>query len=66
MIPFEGRKKKLGDRKDGFRIRNLDPMGLLIPYIMKTKSDSWVLFEDTIDITKTQVFLQEQRRDGWK
>lgn len=40
MIPFEGRKKKLGDRKDGFRIRNLDPMGLLIPYIMKTKSDS--------------------------
>lgn len=62
MKPLEGRKRRLGDRKDGYKVRNLDPMGRLIPFIMKTKSDSWVLFEDKIDITHTQDFLHDMRR----
>lgn len=66
MKPFEGRKKKHGDRKDGFLVRNTDPMGTMIPYIMRSKADSWVLFEDSIDITRAQDFLQKQRRGGWK
>lgn len=37
-------------------------MGKLIPYIMRSKSDSWVLFEDRIDITHTQEFLHKMRR----
>lgn len=49
MKPLEGRKRRFGDRNDGFLVRNLDPMGKLIPYIMRSKSDSWVLFEDRID-----------------
>lgn len=62
MKPLEGRKRRFGDRKDGFRVRNLDPMGRLEPYIMRTRSDAWVLFEDKIDITHTQDFLHEMRR----
>lgn len=62
MKPFEGRKRRLGDRNDGFLVRNLDPMGKLIPYIMRSKSDSWVLFEDRIDITHTQDFLHHMRK----
>ena len=57
MKPLEGRKRRIGDRYDGFLVRNLDPMGKLIPYIMRSKSDSWVLFEDRIDITHTQEFI---------
>ena len=30
MSLFEGRKRRPGDRNDGFRIRNLDPMGRLL------------------------------------
>lgn len=62
MKPLEGRKRRFGDRHDGFLVRNLDPMGKLIPYIMKSKSDSWVLFEDRIDITHTQEFLHTMRK----
>lgn len=62
MKPLEGRKRRWGDRKDGFLVRNLDPMGKLIPFIMKTKADSWVLFEDRIDITHTQDFLHQMRK----
>ena len=62
MKPLEGRKRRFVDRHDGFLVRNLDPMGKLIPYIMKSKSDSWVLFEDRIDITHTQEFLHTMRK----
>lgn len=62
MQPLENRKRRFGDRKDGFLIRNLPPMSKLIPYIMKSKSDSWVLFEDEIDITKTEEFIHKMRK----
>ena len=50
MKPHEGRKKRWGDRKDGFLVRNQDPMSRLEPYIMPKKMDGWVLFEDELDI----------------
>ena len=62
MKPLEGRKRRFRDRKDGFLVRNLDPMGKLIPFIMHSKADSWVLFEDKIDITHTQDFLHTMRK----
>lgn len=61
MQPFAGRKKRWGDRNDGFLVRNMDPMSKVIPYIMATKTDSWVLFDDKIDITRTQEFIHEMR-----
>lgn len=62
MKPLEGRKRRFRDRKDGFLVRNLDPMGKLIPFILRSKTDSWVLFEDKIDITHTQDFLHTMRK----
>ena len=64
MKPLEGRQKRRGDRYDGYLVRNLDPMGTLIPYIMKSKTDSWVLMDDRIDVTHTQEFMREMRRSG--
>ncbi len=64
MKPLEGRTRKRGDRYDGFLVRNVDPMGTLIPFIMKTKADSWVLMDDRIDITHTQEFMREMRKNG--
>lgn len=66
MKLFENRKRKWGDRYDGFLVRNLDPMGKLTPYIMKKRGDSWVLFEQKIDVTETMDFLREQRRGQMK
>lgn len=64
MKPLEGRQRRRGDRYDGFLVRNVDPMGTLIPFIMKTKADSWVLMDDRIDITHTQEFMREMRKNG--
>ncbi|MCQ2505722.1 MAG: hypothetical protein MJ113_00915 [Lachnospiraceae bacterium] len=62
---FEGRKRRWGDRKDGFLVRNLDPMTRLEPYLMPQKVDSWVLFEDVIDITKAQEFVRNLAKDQY-
>ncbi len=61
MQPFAGRKRRWGDRNDGYLVRNMDPMSKVVPYIMTTMTDSWVLFEDKIDITHTQEFIRDMR-----
>ena len=66
MKPFEGRKRRYGDRKDGFLVRNMAPMEVVVPYIMPEKSDAWVLFEDSFDVTAVQKLLRQQRKAGWK
>ena len=62
MLPLQGRKRRFGDRKDGFRVRNIEPMNRIEPFVMPEKSDAWVLFEDTMDITHVQEFVREHRR----
>lgn len=63
MKPHEGRKRRWGDRYDGFKVRNLDPMGIVIPYIMPQKIDSWVLFEAKIEISRTEDFVRKMRKE---
>ncbi len=65
MSMYENRKRKYGDRNDGFKVRNLDPMGRLMPYIMSEKVDSWVLFEERVEVTKVQDFLRRMSKNGY-
>lgn len=55
------RKRRLGDRYDGYRVRNLDPVFGVIPYIMRTRLDSQIFFEEQIDISGLRRFLVENR-----
>ncbi|MCL2409224.1 MAG: hypothetical protein FWC96_06375 [Oscillospiraceae bacterium] len=57
-------KKRLGDRKDGRRLRTLEPYNGLIPFIMKVKSDASNFFADSIEITEAEKFLRAKRIDG--
>ncbi len=65
MEQIENRKKRRGDRYDGWRIRNLDPMFTLIPYIMRSRLDSQIMFDEKIDITNLENFILEQRKSGF-
>lgn len=59
-------KRRLGDRKDGWRLRKVDPFFKLIPYIMKERSDAQVFFSEEIDLEETLKFIREIRREGYK
>ncbi|MEE0944001.1 MAG: 2-oxo acid dehydrogenase subunit E2 [Clostridia bacterium] len=57
------RKRRIGDRYDGYRVRVKDPLFDVIPHIMRSRLDSQVFFEEQIDITGIREFIVENRKD---
>lgn len=55
--------KKLGDRADGYRVTNVEPFFLIMPYIMKDRTDSHVYYSDELDITGLERFVWEHQGD---
>lgn len=60
------RKRRWGDRKEGRKLRTLDPMIKIMPYIMSKRSDSQNFFTEKLDITEAERFCREQTRAGKK
>lgn len=52
-----------GDRLDGRRLRTLDAMSQVSPYIMTTRNSSDNTFSDSFEITNLERFIRAQRRD---
>lgn len=59
------RKRRLGDRYDGRRVRSLNPFYQIMPYIMPTRVDSHDYFDDRIEISRTEAWLRRQRDSGY-
>ena len=59
------RKKRLGDRPEGRRLRSLDPINALMPFIFKTRNSSSNFFEDTVEISLTEKYLRAKRLGGF-
>jgi pyruvate/2-oxoglutarate dehydrogenase complex dihydrolipoamide acyltransferase (E2) component len=57
-------KRRLGDRKDGYKLRKVDALFRVIPHIMATRNDAQVYFEDRIYLEETQKFIREMRKEG--
>jgi hypothetical protein len=55
------RKRRWGDRYDGYRVREMDLPFWIIPNIMRTRNDSQVFFEETLDITNLEQYIREKR-----
>lgn len=57
------RKRRFGDRYDGYRVREKDPLFNVIPHIMRSRLDSQVFFEEQIDVTDMNKFILENRKN---
>lgn len=55
-----------GKRPDGRAIRNLDPMQKIMPYIMKTRTDSMNMYEDTFPCDVWDTYIKEKQMQGIK
>lgn len=53
-----------GDRKDGRRIRSLDPMNSVAVYVMNERNKANNLFHDCVEISKTEAYIREKREKG--
>ncbi len=61
MPETKKRKRRLGDRYDGFRVREMDPTFHLIPHIMRTRLDSQIFFDEQVDISGLRKFIVKNR-----
>ncbi len=57
------RKRRFGDRYDGYRIKSKDPMFGVIPHIMRSRLDCQVFFEEQIDVSNLREFILEHRKE---
>ena len=60
------RKRRFGDRKEGRKLRTLDPIKRAMPYIMPKRSDSQNFFTEKLDIAEAEKFCREQIKAGRK
>ena len=58
------RRRRWGDRPDGYLLRTVNPMTRMMPYIMPQRADACNFFADSIDVTKTDRFCREKVREG--
>lgn len=58
------RRRRLGDRNDGRKLRTMDPMHRIMPYIMKRRSDAQNTYADSFDITKVDPFCRARVKEG--
>ena len=54
--------KKLGDRKDGKRVKDLDMVHKVMPYLMNKRCDAEVYISEKIDITNLLKYLEDKNQ----
>ncbi len=57
------RKRRFGDRYDGYKVNEKDPLFHIMPFIMRSRLDSQVFFDEKIDITGLSSFITSHRED---
>lgn len=53
-----------GKRADGRVIKTLDPFYKMVPYIMKTRNDAQVFYEDKIPIDNLEEYIRTKKEEG--
>lgn len=54
------------NRYDGRRLKNIDPFQKIMPYVMKTRTDSMNMFEDLIPCAPLDAYIKEKAEQGIK
>lgn len=57
-------RRRFGDRYDGKLLKGMDPFYKIIPYIMKSRVDAQVCFDDKVILTKTEDYLRQKRAEN--
>lgn len=58
------RRRRFGDRSDGRKLRTVDPMHRIMPYIMAKRSDAQNTYADSFDITKVDPYCRSRVKEG--
>ena len=54
------RKRKWGDRWDGYRLRGLDPIHVMMPYMFGDRTSNEAVLGEVVDLTQVDKYLAEK------
>ena len=60
------KRRRLGDRKDGYKLRTVNPMIRLMPYIMPQRCDALNTYADSFEISKADAYCRSKVKAGMK
>ncbi len=55
-----------GKRPDGRVVKSVEPLQMIMPYIMKTRTDSMNMYEDTFSCAAMDAYIKEKEAQGIK
>ena len=53
-----------GKRYDGRVVHNIEPMQKIVPYLMKTRTDSMTMFEESIICDGMDEYIKRRAQEG--
>lgn len=56
------KKKKIGDRRDGVWIKDIDSMHVIMPFIYPNRCDNEAFISESIDVTNLLAFIEEKNK----
>lgn len=56
----ETRKRRRGDRKDAYLVRDLDPMHKFMPYLLPNRCDNEAVMSELIDLTEINKYVEQK------
>ena len=59
-------RRRAGDRRDGRLLRSLPAFSKFIPYIMPTRNDAHIFYDESFEITGVDRALRRLRVEGYK
>ena len=63
---YKNRKRRFGDRPDGYKLRSLQPISNVGAYIMPDRSGACVYFHDSFEVTEVENYIRKKRNEGLK
>lgn len=62
--PMLPKRRRFGDRSEGRRIRSLEPMAVVAPFIMPDRVGAQNLFQDSINLAAMERYVHKKRDEG--
>ncbi len=60
---YEHRKKRRGDRRDAYKVRDLDSMHILTPYMMPDRTKNEAVLSEVFDLTQVDKYIAKKNSD---
>lgn len=57
---MEKQKRRRGDRRDGYLIRDIDPMHFFMAYLYRNRADNEAYISERIDLTNINAYLEKK------